>query len=59
MAVGMTEVILILIVILILFGPKRLPELAKAIGQSVREYRKTVSSDEEKPSRRSGKRLQG
>jgi sec-independent protein translocase protein TatA len=50
MAVGMTEVILILIVILILFGPKRLPELARSIGHSVREYRKSLGSDEDKKS---------
>ncbi|MFH0978413.1 MAG: twin-arginine translocase TatA/TatE family subunit [Candidatus Woesearchaeota archaeon] len=57
MAVGMTEVLLILIVVLILFGPKRLPELARAIGQSVKEYRKTVNS-EDKP-KKSSKELKG
>ncbi|MFH1510767.1 MAG: twin-arginine translocase TatA/TatE family subunit [Candidatus Woesearchaeota archaeon] len=44
MAIGMTEIILVLIVILILFGPKRLPELAKSIGSAVKEYRKSVNS---------------
>jgi sec-independent protein translocase protein TatA len=36
------EIILILIVILLLFGAKRLPEMAKGIGQSVREFRKGI-----------------
>jgi len=39
MAIGMTEILIILIIILILFGPKKLPELARSIGKSVKEYR--------------------
>lgn len=37
--IGMSEVLVILIIILILFGPKKLPELARAIGESVKAYR--------------------
>ena len=51
MAIGWTEVLLILIIILVLFGPKKLPELARAIGNSVREYRKTVNEPEKKKKR--------
>jgi sec-independent protein translocase protein TatA len=47
MAIGMPEILLIFVVILILFGPKRLPELARSIGKSVREYRKNIGSDKE------------
>jgi sec-independent protein translocase protein TatA len=36
------EILLILVVILLLFGAKRLPEMAKGIGQSVREFRKGI-----------------
>ena len=36
------EILLILVVILLLFGAKRLPEMAKSIGQSVREFRKGI-----------------
>jgi sec-independent protein translocase protein TatA len=36
------EIILILVVVLLLFGAKRLPEMAKGIGQSVREFRKGI-----------------
>ena len=44
MAIGMTEILIILVIILILFGPKKLPELARSIGKSVREYREGMSS---------------
>jgi sec-independent protein translocase protein TatA len=39
---GIWEILIILIVVLLLFGPKRLPELAKSVGQSVREFRRGI-----------------
>ena len=39
-APGWPEILLILLVILILFGAKRLPELARGLGQSLNEFRK-------------------
>ena len=46
--IGTTEILLILLVILILFGPSKLPELARAIGKSVRSYKKGLSGEEER-----------
>lgn len=40
MSIGFTEVLLILVVILLLFGGKRIPELAKAFGRASFEYKK-------------------
>ena len=40
MSLGLTEIALILVVILILFGGKRIPELAKALGKAQYEYKK-------------------
>jgi sec-independent protein translocase protein TatA len=41
---GTTELVMVLAVVLILFGPKKLPELAKGLGKGLREFRK--ASDE-------------
>ncbi len=40
--VGIPELLIILALVLLIFGPKRLPEMAKGLGQSVREFRKGV-----------------
>ena len=37
---GMPEIIVILLVILLFFGAKRLPELARSLGKSLREFKK-------------------
>ncbi len=43
-----TELLIILFIILILFGASRLPQLARALGESMREFRKAVSGEYEK-----------
>lgn len=37
--VGPWEIALVLVIVLILFGPKKLPELAKGLGDAIRQYR--------------------
>lgn len=39
---GPQEIGIILVLILVLFGAKRLPELARSLGQGVKEFRKSV-----------------
>ncbi len=41
-AIGPWELALIMFAILILFGPKRLPELARGLGKAVQEFRKAA-----------------
>ena len=40
MSIGISELILILVVVLVLFGGKRIPELARALGKASYEYKK-------------------
>ena len=37
---GMAELIIILLIILLLFGARKLPEIARAIGKAIKEFRK-------------------
>jgi sec-independent protein translocase protein TatA len=41
--IGPMELILILVIALIIFGPKKLPEIGKAIGNAIREFKKHSS----------------
>jgi sec-independent protein translocase protein TatA len=40
---GMQELIIVLVILLLLFGSTRLPQLAKGMGKSIREFKKGVS----------------
>lgn len=41
LGIGPGELLLILILALIIFGPRRLPEIGRALGKSIREFRQT------------------
>lgn len=49
-SIGIPGLILILIIALIVFGPKKLPEIGKATGQTIREFKKSARdlTDDEK-----------
>lgn len=53
MNIGWPEILLILAVILLLFGAKKIPDLARSLGKSLREFKKGreegEASDEKKP----------
>ena len=42
-----TEVVVILIVFILLFGAKKLPELARGVGKSIKEFKKATSTIED------------
>jgi len=46
-SLGPTELILILLVVLLLFGAKKLPELAKGLGKGIREFKNASKHVEE------------
>lgn len=43
--VGPLELAIVLIIALVVFGPKRLPELGRSLGRGIREFRGSVSGD--------------
>jgi sec-independent protein translocase protein TatA len=42
---GYQELLIILVIVLVLFGANRLPELAKSLGKSVKEFKKGVETE--------------
>jgi len=45
---GPIELVLICLVIILLFGAKRIPEIARSIGEAFREFRKSLSGNSDK-----------
>ena len=43
--IGPLELAIVLIIALVIFGPKRLPELGKSLGNGLREFKNSVSSE--------------
>ncbi len=44
--VGPLEIALVLVIALVVFGPKRLPELGKSMGKGIREFKGSLSMDD-------------
>ncbi len=44
---GTTELVIILVILLVLFGGSRLPGLAKGMGESIKNFKKAVNDDKE------------
>jgi sec-independent protein translocase protein TatA len=42
-SIGFGEILIILVIALIVFGPRRLPEMGKTIGRSLREFRRATN----------------
>jgi sec-independent protein translocase protein TatA len=45
---GLTEIVIIVLIILILFGAKRIPDIFKAIGSSIKNFKKGLHEEEKK-----------
>ncbi len=44
------HLLIILVIVLIIFGPGRLPEIGKGLGESIRGFKKAISGEDDKPS---------
>jgi sec-independent protein translocase protein TatA len=44
--VGPTELLLIILIVVFIFGARRLPELGKSLGEGIKNFRKSISSKE-------------
>ena len=57
--IGLPEILIVLVIVLVIFGPKRLPDLGRSLGSGMREFkdsvtgkgddRKLPAAEEEKP----------
>lgn len=48
MKIGVTEILLILLIVILLFGGRKIPELMKGLGEGVKEFKKAMKTDDEK-----------
>ncbi len=47
---GMPELLVILVIVVVIFGGSRLPQLGKGLGEAIRGFKKGLSSEDEGPS---------
>jgi len=43
--IGPLEIAIVLVIVLIIFGPKRLPELGRSLGRGIKEFRGSISGE--------------
>ena len=47
--IGPTELLVIIVVFVLLFGGKKIPDLAKGLGEGIRNFKNSVKNDDEGP----------
>jgi sec-independent protein translocase protein TatA len=45
---GFPEIILILVIVILIFGTSRIPELGKGLGEGIRNFKKSIKGEDEK-----------
>jgi sec-independent protein translocase protein TatA len=45
---GFPEIVLVLVIVILIFGTSRIPELGRGLGEGIRNFKKSVRGDDEK-----------
>jgi len=48
--IGIWEILILLLVVLLVFGPKRLPEMGRSLGKGMREFKDSISGKDDEDS---------
>jgi TatA/E family protein of Tat protein translocase len=52
---GLQELLVILVIALVIFGPSKLPQIGSGLGKAIRDFKKGVSGDEDEPGKEAKK----
>jgi len=52
--IGLPEMLIILVIILLIFGASRLPEIGKGVGMGIKNFKASVSAKEDEATRKQG-----
>ena len=55
-SIGTTEIIIIAVVLILLFGGKRIPEFIRSLGSSVTEFRGAIKEEDDEPKKKEVKK---
>lgn len=47
--IGVPELLILLLVVLLVFGPKKLPEMGRSLGKGMREFKSSVTGKDDQP----------
>jgi len=52
---SMPELLIVLAIVVLLFGAKKIPDLAKGMGKGIKDFKKAIKEDDEEPKEIAGK----